>query len=189
VFAFAQPARAQETVFGAYCGEVTWQGQAPVDSWIIFLTENRWSAPLTAGPFTDATDGTRTQNGTMLTMRSTEAPYYSMNASAANGRIVGEVSANDGRRGTISLSQMTGTGAGLRSSSLPPDFAPDAAREAIAGDIEGVQRAVTWAWTPQGSTYWRSVYQSGRLPDHAADALRDWLRRYDAGETPACDAQ
>jgi hypothetical protein len=189
MLAFASPARAQEVVWGAYCGEVTWAGQAPVDAWIIFLNEGRYSSPLTAGPFTEATTGTRTQNGSMLTMRSNDPPYYQITASAMNGRIVGEVSASDGRRGIISLTQMIGTGGALRSSPLPPDFDPPSAQAALNGDMQGVNRAVTWAWTPQGSDYWRSIRESGALPGDAAAALRDWIRRDAAGEQPACAAQ
>jgi hypothetical protein len=183
---FATPARAQDLVYGAYCGEVTFRGQAPIDTWVIFLSENRWSAPISAGPFTDVDNGTTSQSGSSLSMFSNR---YTIVASALNGRIVGEVTADDGRRGVISMTQMNGTGAGLRSSSVPPDFSVDGAREALSGDINGVRRAVTWAWSPQGSTYWRTIYESGQLPDHATAALRDWVRREEAGERPACDAQ
>jgi hypothetical protein len=190
VLAFASPVRAQGEVYGAYCGEVTWRGQAPIDTWVIFMTENRWSSPVSAGPFTDASDGTRSQDGTMITMRSNAAPNYTIVASAMNGRIVGEVTAADGRLGTISMTQMTGSGVGLRSSPIPPDFASEAAQQAVNGDIDGLQGAITWAWTPQGSAYWRALAQSGQpLPDHARAALQDWIRREQAGEQPGCDAQ
>lgn len=186
--AFAPAARAQD-FFGGFCGEVTWAGQAPIDAWIMVRTENRWAAPLSVGPFTDGADGVYTQNGTMVTMRSNEGPHYTITASLNGGRLIGEVTADDGRRGVISMTQMVGAGAGVRNAPVPPDFVPEAAEIALQGDMDGLSRAVVWAWTPQGSEYWRPMRQGAGLTPEAADTLRDWMRRAAAGEQPRCDAQ
>ena len=183
------PAAHAQDVFGAYCGQVTWNGQAPIHTWLVFMNGGRYSTASSDGAFTDAPDGAYVQNGTSLTLRSDLAPNYAATATAANARVVGVVTDNSGRSGVISLTQMTGTGAGLRSSPLPPDFSSDAAQRALNGQIEAVGEAVTWSWTPQGSDYWRAIQQSGQLPPAAADALRDWIRRAQVGERPVCDAQ
>lgn len=189
LFALATPAHAQNTdLYGGYCGEVTWSGQAPIDAWIIFRTENRWSAPLSVGPFMDGSDGTYTQSGTMVTFRGNEGPHYVITASASGGRIVGEVTADDGRHGVISLTQMEGAGS-LLSSNVPPDFVIESAQQALQGDMQGVSRATVWAWTAQGSAYWRAIRQGASLPPDAAEAMRDWIRRAQAGEQPVCSAQ
>jgi hypothetical protein len=133
--------------------------------------------------------GTFTQNGATLTMTGGETTRYTVIATAVENRIVGEVTASDGTRGVISVTQMRGAGSGVRSSPVPANFVIASAERALAGDMQGLLEAMSWNWTPQGTDYWRPIYESGQLPDHAADALRDWVRRAQAGERPVCDAQ
>lgn len=184
----ATPVQAQNTeLYGSYCGRVTWDGRGPIDTWIIFLRGERYSTALTVGAFTDASEGTRSQSGASVIMRSNDAPHYVMTTIVGDGRINGTVTNDRGERGVISLSQMRGTGGGLRSSPVPPDFEPQSARSVLAGNWEDLQRFTTWGWTAQGSDYWRSAYNAGPpLPADARAAIEDWIRRYEAGEQPRC---
>lgn len=186
-FAVSSPAMAQQRVLGPYCGDVTWQGQPPTNVWIYLRPNNTWTAAV-EGALSEVDTGAFTQSGATVVLTG-GSPQYRVTATIAGERLLGEVSAADGRRGTISVTLMHGTGAGLRSSTVPPNFASDAAEQALAGSMQGVLEATSWGWTPQGVEYWRAIYQSGQLPDHAAAALRDWIRRAQAGERPVCDAQ
>lgn len=185
--ALFSPAYAQQAQ-GGFCGSVTWQGQSPIPVWIALRRNNTW-ATAEDGAMAAMGQGTFTQSGATLTMTGGETTRYTVIATAVEDRIVGEVSASDGTRGIISVTQMRGTGSGLRSSPVPANFVIPSAERALAGDMEGVLEAFSWNWTPQGADYWGAVYDSGRLPDHAAAAIRDWVRRAQAGERPVCDAQ
>ena len=120
-------------------------------------------------------------------MRSNEAPYFTINAVLTDERIIGEITAEDGRRGLVTLTHMRPLDRGVRSSPLPPGFVASAAQRALNGDMEGLNQAFSWSWTPQGSAYWRGM--SGALPDDARAAINDWIRRANAGEQPTCQAQ
>lgn len=183
------PAAHAQTLRSAYCGEVTWQGQAPEDTWIMMLNEDRWTSPPRQGPLSAAPTGLRTVNGAHITMRSNDAPNFNISAVLTDERIIGEITAADGRRGVITLTHMRPLNREVSSSSVPPSFVVEAAQRALAGDMEGLNQAFSWGWTPQGSAYWRTIAQSGALPDHARAAITDWLRRARAGERATCDAQ
>lgn len=185
--ALASPAYAQQAQ-GGFCGAVTWQGQQATPVWIALRRNNTW-ATAEDGAMAGMGQGTFTQSGSTLTMTGGETRQYTVVANVINDRIIGEVTANDGARGVIAVTYMRGTGAGLRSSPVPANFVASAAQRALAGDMQGLLEAMSWNWTPQGSVYWGTIYDSGRLPDHAADALRDWVRRAESGERPVCDAQ
>lgn len=187
IAANARAAAQEEPLYGAYCGQVTWEGRAPVDAWIIFLRGSRWNTP-SAGAFGEALGGgPMTQEGTSLVMRSDRPPHFVLTTTARNGRITGTVTSDRAVRGAVSLAQMQGAEAGLSSSPIPPDFVPRRAQEVLAGQWDGLNQVMTWAWTPQGSGYWRRIFNNGPpLPPEAADALRDWIRRAEAGEQPRC---
>lgn len=186
-FALASPAMAQQTALGPYCGEVTWQGQSPIDVWVFLRRDQSWTAAV-SGALSEVDRGSYTQSGATVTMIGGQ-PGYQVTATVSGARLIGQVTAADGRRGTFSVTQMRGTGSGLRSSPLPPQFVPEEAEEALAGSMRGLSRAFAWGWSPQGVEYWSTIHQSGQLPDHAVDALRDWIQRARAGERPVCDAQ
>ncbi|MBC7768243.1 MAG: hypothetical protein H7124_05600 [Phycisphaerales bacterium] len=126
LLALAAPASAQDEALGPYCCEVTWQGQAPIDTWVYLRRNGSWTAAV-EGALSEVDRGPYTLNGATLTMSGGESVQYQIGATAAGGRLSGNVSASDGRRGVISMTQMRGTAAGLRSSPLPPNFSPEAA--------------------------------------------------------------
>ena len=186
VFA-AGPAMAQELRHDAYCGQVRWEGRAPVDAWIVMMAGNRWDAASEGAFGDDEGFGTLTQVGDRLVLRSEEAPHYVIDVTLADGGMAGTATSDRGERGTVSLRPMRPTGTGVSGLPLPPSFVDRAARRALDGDREALYQVVTWAWTPQGVDYWQGVYDnSPPLAPEAAAALGDWLRRAEAGEQPRC---
>jgi len=182
------PAHAQQMVTGGYCGDVTWQGGQPEAVWVAFRRNNTW-ATAEDGAMSAMGQGSFSQTGNTLNMTGGQSPQYQVVAIATGDRVEGTVVASDGRRGVISMTMMRSTGTAQRNTPVPPNFVPTSAERAIAGDMQGLLEAISWGWTPQGVEYWRPIYQAGRLPDHAAETLRDWIRRSNAGERPVCDAQ
>ncbi len=184
----APVARAQGVAAGAgYCGQVTWEGEEPEDTWVIFLPNDRYQMPLSIGALREAPVGAISAAGDHLTMRSDGAPHFVADMMMADGGFVGAISNDRGEHGTIRLSPMRGSGGALRSSPLPPGFAPDYARTALAGEWDDLRFFAAWPWAPQGTRYWLDIYRAGPpLPADARAAIEDWLRRAAAGEQARC---
>ena len=51
-------------------------------------------------------------------------------------------------------------------------------RRVLDGDISGISKCFVWAESPQGSTYWHTIYKNNVLPDHDREQLRAWLALY-----------
>lgn len=184
------PAAHAQTLRSAYCGSVIWQGQAPETTWIMMLNQDRWTSPIRNSPLSAAHDGMRTLNGAHLVMRSNDAPFFNINAVLTDERIIGEVTAEDGRRGIITLTHMRPLDRSAGSGPLPPGFVAQEAQRALAGNAEeALNRAFSWGWTAQGSAYWRDIAGSGSLTGEARAIINDWIRRANAGERSTCAAE
>ncbi|WP_395646351.1 hypothetical protein [Terricaulis sp.] len=68
------------------------------------------------------------------------------------------------------------------SGSLPEGFDVEAARAIVGGDTHLVRDAFVWEHTPQGPDYWVQIQDAPALPEDAAEALRGWISRFEAGE-------
>lgn len=176
--AWAPAAMAQEEMDGAYCGPVTWEGEAPQDMWILFMDGNTWSS---AGAIESGGEVTRA--GTMVTMNGGVAF-----AGVMRGEMIEGVAYDGGgRRAAITLNLIHSTGQAAPDAPLPPVFIVDSARAALAGEMQGLASAITWAWTEQGIEYWSPIYESGGpLPSHAQVTMRNWIRLAEQGEIARC---
>lgn len=66
--------------------------------------------------------------------------------------------------------------------SIPEGFDVTAARDILNGNTHVVRDAFVWEHTPQGPDYWVRVQDAQALPPEAAEAIRGWVARFEAGE-------
>lgn len=88
----------------------------------------------------------------------------------------------EGRQALLGFLEAYNRAVQVPAGSLPEGFDVEAARAILAGDTHVVRDAFVWEHTPQGPQYWLEVQDAPALPDDAAEILRGWVARYEAGE-------
>ncbi|WP_395645430.1 hypothetical protein [Terricaulis sp.] len=95
----------------------------------------------------------------------------------SDGSISGTLRNNEGRTGTFTFTRAAASASGY----LPENFDAGIARQVLGGDNEALLGAFVFEGTPQGHSYWYSLYESrGPLPAAAQAQLREWIARAEA---------